>query len=93
MDQTDKTEGVILPPIEIPASALSPDALKNLIDSFILREGTDYGAQELQHETKVLKVQKQLETGRIKIAYDPNTESVTILTESEWQTHLKNLPQ
>ncbi len=93
MDQIDKSEAVILPPIEIPASALSQDALKNLIDSFILREGTDYGAQELQHETKVLKVQKLLETGRIKIAYDPNTESVTILTESEWHTHLKNLPQ
>lgn len=91
MNPTNTQSAEISPPIEIPASALSQDALNNLIDSFILREGTDYGAHELSHQTKVIKVLKQLETGRIKIAYDPNTESVTILTENEWDKHLKKL--
>ena len=86
-----KKSAEILPPIEIPVSALNQATLKNLIDSFIFREGTDYGAQELEHQTKVIKVQKLLETGRIKIAYDPNSESVTILTENEWDKYSKNL--
>ncbi len=91
MDLTNTKSAEILPPIEIPISALSQDALKNLIDSFILREGTDYGAHELELQTKVIKVLQQLETGRIKIAYDPNTESVTILTKNEWDKYSKNL--
>ncbi|TIE66479.1 YheU family protein, partial [Legionella pneumophila] len=30
----------------IPWQELSPEALENLIESFVLREGTDYGEHE-----------------------------------------------
>ena len=33
----------------IPWQDISPDALDNLIESFVLREGTDYGAVSYTH--------------------------------------------
>lgn len=72
------------PPLEIPPDAVSEDALAGIIDEFILREGTDYGATELEHSTKVERVRKQLASGKIKIAFEPDTQSVTLLTLQEW---------
>ena len=72
-------------PIEIPMSALSADALNGMIDSFIMREGTDYGAHEVSHENKVKQIRKQLEKGDVKIVFDPNTESATLITNREWK--------
>ena len=73
------------PPIEVPLSALSADALCGMIESFILREGTDYGVNEVTLESKIKQVRKQLEYGDIKIVFDPNTESATLVTMSEWK--------
>jgi len=73
------------PPIEIPSSALSPDALAGLIEAFIMREGTDYGANEVPHESKIKQVQKQLEKGDVKIVFDPNTDTATLITEREFK--------
>jgi uncharacterized protein YheU (UPF0270 family) len=72
------------PPLEIPESALSFDALIGIIESFITREGTDYGAHELAHESKIERVRKQLSKGDVKIVFDPDSESVTIMTKTEW---------
>jgi uncharacterized protein YheU (UPF0270 family) len=44
----------------------------------LTREGTDYGAQEVPLETKVLQVQQQLDAGTAVIVYDADTESCTI---------------
>ena len=33
-------------PVPIPFQDLSADALRGVIESFVLREGTDYGAHE-----------------------------------------------
>lgn len=84
---TDISDLPVLPPVEVPATALSPDALSGIIDEFILREGTDYGATELDHEAKVKRVRKQLEKGDVKIVFDPNLESVSLLTRAEWAKH------
>ncbi|UOF02982.1 YheU family protein [Bdellovibrio reynosensis] len=64
---------------------LSPETLQALIESYILREGTDYGANEVALETKLKQVRTQLDKKRIKIAFDPNTESVTLITADEWR--------
>lgn len=75
----------ILPPVEIPASALSPEALNGLIESFIMREGTDYGLSEVSHETKVAQVRKQIEKGDVKIIFDLHTDTATLLTDRDWK--------
>lgn len=74
-----------LPPIEIPPSQLNEDTLKAVVDSFIFREGTDYGWQEVHHETKSAQVLKQIAKGQVRIVFDPNTESLTLMAENEWK--------
>ncbi len=69
-------------PVEVPHTALSPAALQGLVESFVLREGTDYGDREFTHEQKVAQVIAQLERGEARIVYDPETESVTLLARS-----------
>lgn len=66
-------------PVEVPFTALSPDALMGLMESFVLREGTDYGDREFSHEQKIAQVRAQLQSGEARIFYDPETESVTLL--------------
>ncbi len=66
-------------PVQVPYTELSPDLLHAVIESFVLREGTDYGVQELPLDAKVARVMGQLRRQEIKIIYDPNSDSVTII--------------
>jgi uncharacterized protein len=66
-------------PVEVPYSELSADLLNAVIESFVLREGTDYGEKELSLEDKVARVAAQLRRGEAKIVFDPESSSVTIV--------------
>ena len=68
-----------LPPIIVPHTDLSADALTGVIQSFVLREGTDYGERDVSFETKVQQVRRQLERREAEIVYDQNTESIDIV--------------
>ncbi|HEY4341007.1 MAG TPA: YheU family protein [Steroidobacteraceae bacterium] len=64
--------------VDIPMTELAPDTLQALIESFVLREGTDYGVEEVPLATKVGQVVRQLQRGEAQILFDPETESVDI---------------
>jgi uncharacterized protein len=64
--------------VEVPASELAPETLRALVESFVLREGTDYGVREVALEVKVGQVLRQLQRGDARIVFDPATESVDI---------------
>jgi uncharacterized protein YheU (UPF0270 family) len=66
-------------PVSVPHTALSPDVLRAVIESFVLREGTDYGERELSLDDKVARVLRLLEGGEVRIVFDPQTETVDIL--------------
>ena len=66
-------------PIEIDPSELSPEALRNVAESFVAREGTDYGLHEAGWEQKVAEVIGQLETGEARIVFDAESQSVTLI--------------
>jgi uncharacterized protein len=68
-----------LPPIIVPHTDLSADALTGVIQSFVLREGTDYGERTVPFETKVMQVRRQIERREAEIVYDQNTESIDIV--------------
>jgi uncharacterized protein YheU (UPF0270 family) len=72
-------------PVEVPMSALSPEAFANLLESFVLREGTDYGSSEVSLETKTRQVMAQVKNGKVKIVFDPALESVTLMTANDWR--------
>jgi uncharacterized protein len=65
-------------PVEVPYGELPAELLNAVIESFVLREGTDYGEKELSLEDKVARVVAQLKRGEAKILFDPESESVTI---------------
>jgi uncharacterized protein len=66
-------------PVVIPARELSAEALRRVIESFVLREGTEYGARDVTLEDKVDDVMRQLDRGEANIIFDPATESIDIV--------------
>jgi uncharacterized protein len=66
-------------PVEVPYGELSAELLHAVVESFVLREGTDYGEKEYSFEGKVADVMRQLKKGEAKILFDPESESVTIV--------------
>jgi hypothetical protein len=68
-------------PVEVPHTALARDLLRAVIESFVLREGTDYGERELSLDDKVRRVVQLLERGDAHIVFDPRTESVDVVTK------------
>ncbi|MDA8126141.1 MAG: YheU family protein [Deltaproteobacteria bacterium] len=62
----------------IPFAKLSPDALQGVIDEFISREATDYGAIEADRETKFRQVMNRLEGGTAVLVFDDESETTHI---------------
>ena len=73
-------------PIRVEPGDLAPDTLRAVIESFVLREGTDYGLHETALDDKVAQVLAQLRAGKAHIVFDPATESVTIVVTSALPT-------
>lgn len=68
-----------LKPVEVPYTALSPDALRGLVEEFVTRDGTDYGVRERTVEEKARDVMRQLERGEVKIVFDPASRSANLV--------------
>jgi len=69
----------------IPWQQVSPETLENLIESFVLREGTDYGEHERSLLDKVADVRRQLETGEVVLVWSELHESVNIMPRKEFR--------
>ena len=69
-------------PVVIPHGELSAAALRGVVESFVLREGTEYGAQDVSLAQKVAEVMRQLERGEAQVIFDPVSESVDIVVAS-----------
>lgn len=65
--------------LEIPLNQLSADALRGVIDDFILREGTDYGPVEVTLEQKRAQILAQLRSGKARLMFDPRSQTCTIV--------------
>jgi len=66
-------------PVVIPYAELSEDALRGVLESFVLREGTEYGERDVSLDQKVAQVTRQLRRGEAQIVFDPGTETVDIV--------------
>jgi len=62
----------------IPINKLSAAALKGVIEEFITRRGTDYGAVEASLDTKFKQVKNQLKNGTAVLLFDDETETTNI---------------
>ncbi|WP_373767233.1 YheU family protein [Glaesserella sp.] len=62
----------------IPWQTLEESTLNNLLDSFILREGTDYGEKELTLAEKRARLLAQLQADKVVIVWSELHESIDI---------------
>lgn len=69
-------------PVEIPYRELSADALRGVVEVYVLREGTDYGPLEYSLDDKVERVLEQLRRNEARIMFNPDDESVSLETRS-----------
>jgi len=61
--------------IRIPADQLAPETLRNVIEEFVTRDGTDL----VEAETKIRSVEILLRRGEVEIWFDQATQSCNIL--------------
>jgi uncharacterized protein len=67
----------------IPYQSLDVAVLDNIIEHFVLREGTDYGHQDYAIEQKVAAVRRQLERGEIVLTWDDELETCNLVTRQQ----------
>ena len=82
MQDDREPNGEEIASIRVAPDDLAPDTLRAVIESFVLREGTDYGRHETSLEAKVAQVLIQLRRGEAHITFDPATESVNVVVTS-----------
>ncbi|KKO44612.1 hypothetical protein WG68_15070 [Arsukibacterium ikkense] len=63
----------------IPYTDIEHDTLHNLIEYYVLREGTDYGEQEVSLSEKVAAVRRQLKSGEVVLVYSELHETVNLM--------------
>ena len=66
-------------PVEIPYAELTAEALRGVLESFVLSEGTEYGARDFSLDQKVEQVMALLVRGKARVMFDPGTETVTVV--------------
>lgn len=69
----------------IPYQQLDAMTLNNLIEQYILREGTDYGEVEFSLRQKTQQILAQIKNEEIFIMYSELNESVTLISKQEFQ--------
>jgi hypothetical protein len=67
----------------VPFEQIPKDLLDKLLDSFISREGTDYGEIELTIEEKRDRLKSLLKQKEVFIAYDGESETFNLLSKQE----------
>jgi uncharacterized protein len=72
------TEDIDDTPVLVPWTALTGEALRGVVEAFVLREGTDYGAHEFTLAEKVDHVLAQLQRGEAEIVFESRLGTVDI---------------
>lgn len=62
--------------MQIPYEQLTPNALRAVVQEFVSRDGTDHSSVERRIEA----VLRQLESGRVELHFDEQTETCNIVT-------------
>ncbi|MFM1703865.1 YheU family protein [Aeromonas salmonicida] len=70
----------------IPWQDLDSDTLNNLLEHFVLREGTEYGEHDVSLADKVDEVRHQLKQGLAVIVYSELHESINIVSKATFSS-------
>ena len=72
-----------IPAVEVPYARLPPAVLGRLVEEFVTRDGTDYGAVERTLHEKTMDVTRQLERGDAVIVYDETSGTTNIVSRRD----------
>jgi len=70
--------------MRIPIDELAPDTLYRVVEHVVLREGSDYGAEEYSLADKVEQVLAQLRQGTAVLVSD-GEDTLNILPLQQWR--------
>jgi len=60
--------------LTLPVEQIEAQTLRNLLEEFASRDGTDYGLRETPLDERVAQLQRQLESGELQLLYDLDSE-------------------
>lgn len=66
--------------VDVPYEQLDPEALQNLIQEFVTRDGNDWGDVNGALENKVAQVMQQLRNRQARIVFDLKSQTANIIT-------------
>jgi uncharacterized protein len=70
-------------PVDVPPEALPEETLRSLVEEFVTRDGTDYGAVERSLDDKVRDVLRQIRRGEVRIVFDAESGSVNLVAQRD----------
>lgn len=68
----------------IPIEQLPTETLTAIIENFVLREGTEYGSEDVALADKIAQVKKQLHQGSAVLVYSELHETVNIMPAEQF---------
>jgi uncharacterized protein YheU (UPF0270 family) len=71
----------------IPYNDLNVDTLNTIIKEFVLREGTEYGAEDISVDEKIAQVHQQLKSKSAVLVYSELHETVNIIPADQFEEH------
>jgi len=69
----------------IPHQELNADTLYSILKEFVLREGTEYGAEDISVDDKIEQVKNQLQEGTAVLVYSELHETVNIIPADQFK--------
>ena len=69
----------------IPWQDIAPETLESILESVVLREGTDYGEHEKSLSDKVADLYTQLNNGDIVIVWSELHETLNIMPSAQFR--------
>ncbi|EMO7837147.1 YheU family protein [Morganella morganii] len=69
----------------IPWQDIAPETLESILESMVLREGTDYGEHEKSLSDKVADLYTQLKNGDIVIVWSELHETLNIMPSAQFR--------
>lgn len=69
--------------VEINWRDLSEEALSGLIEDFVTRDGTDYGAQEISTASKSASLREKIKSGLVLIFFDEASETCELVYKQD----------
>ena len=60
--------------VAVPLERLGADSLRNLLEEYASRDGTDYGERDVSLQQKVQSLHRQLQRGDLLLLYDIDSQ-------------------